>query len=130
MGCGDSTDAEQRHGDRNPCTLGKLSYGIRGARKDHTVSGEDHRPFCTVDQTKRRRDCVGIQLGLGPGEPGELESAFKELVRRRSRQGEHARVPALELGKPAARADLGLEQADIALGEDDLVLHLLERRAL
>ena len=30
-------------------------------------------------------------------------------------------VPALELGKPAARADFGLQQADVALGHGDLV---------
>ena len=45
---------------------------------------------------------------------------LEELVGGRRRQREHLDVPALELGEPAARSDFGLQQADVALGEDDL----------
>ena len=49
-------------------------------------------------------------LRSGWVELGELKAAVEELVGRRRRQREHLDVPALELGEPAARADLGLKQ--------------------
>src|SRR3982751_2235440 len=64
------------------------------------------------------------------GEFGELEAAVEELVGRRRRKREHLNVPALELGEAAAGSDLGLEQADIALGRHDLRFDALKRRAL
>ena len=61
-------------------------------------------------------------------ELGELEAALQELVCARRRQRESAGVPALELRKPAARADLGLDHAHVALGEHDLRLDISRAR--
>ena len=73
----------------------------------------------------RSRPCAAGWASRASSKP-----PFEELVGRRRRQGQHLGVPALELGKPAARADLGLEHADVALGEDDPGLDVLERGAL
>ena len=57
----------------------------------------------------------------GLNQPRKLEAALQELVRGRRRQRERAGVPALELRQPAARSDLRLEHAHVALGETILV---------
>ena len=71
-----------------------------------------------------------VDLALRLGETRELEPALEELVRRRRCQRESASIPALELRQAPARSDLGLQNAEVTLGENDLRFDAFELRAL
>ena len=69
---------------------------------------------------------IEIDLALGLRQRGQREAALDELVGARRGQGQHLDVPPLELGEAPARADFGLQQADVALGQHDLGLDVFQ----
>ena len=96
------------------------------------------RPAARAKPARRRPAPRRRRAGPRPGSSGAWRVSKRARLTSPSRnwpetgrgQGQHLVVPLLELGQPAARAELGLQRADVLLGGDDLALEPGEVGAL
>ena len=88
--------------------MGRSGNGRRRRGRDRHVRGSE------ANLGGLRAD-----LRLAHLEAGEADIAFEELAGAGRRQREHVVVPRFELLEPAARADFGLQRADLLARRDD-----------